>query len=110
MVSCAEHHLLWHNVYNNNHCRVAEEINLTSMIVLVAELTAGDTPEKVPPNPDLPSSKMPHNERIVGHALYFNTYSTWEGRVLYVEDVSVREEYCSMSAKHNKKQLCIQLV
>ena len=57
--------------------------------VLVAELTAGDAPVKLVPNPDLPSSKMPHNERIVGYAFYFNTYSTWEGRALYVEDVFV---------------------
>ena len=66
----------------------------------MAELTAGDAPVKLVPNPDLPSSKMPHNERIVGYAFYFNTYSTWEGRALYVEDVFVREEYRSMFAKH----------
>lgn len=38
---------------------------------------------------------MASNERLVGYALYFYTYSTWEGRALYVEDLFVRMEYRS---------------
>jgi len=63
--------------------------------VIVAELTDGENPVKIPPNPDLPSSKMPHNERIIGHALYYYAYSSWEGQFLFVEDLFVREEYRS---------------
>ncbi|XP_064390999.1 thialysine N-epsilon-acetyltransferase-like isoform X2 [Halichondria panicea] len=43
--------------------------------------------------PDLRSSKMVRNERLVGYALYFFNYSTWEGRVLYLEDLFVRQQY-----------------
>ena len=45
--------------------------------------------------PDLRSSKMVRNERLVGYALYFFNYSTWEGRVLYLEDLFVRQQYRS---------------
>lgn len=31
--------------------------------------------------------------KIVGMALYYNTFSTWKGRMLYLEDFVVREEY-----------------
>ncbi|CAD7928292.1 unnamed protein product [Amoebophrya sp. A120] len=31
-------------------------------------------------------------EKIVGYALYFFTYSTWEGRAFYLEDLYVRPE------------------
>ena len=41
---------------------------------------------------ELPSQKMQKN---VGYALYFSTYSTWEGRMLYMEDLFVRMEYRS---------------
>ena len=61
--------------------------------MIVAELTAGEVPVQSAPNPDLLSSKMPHNDRIVGHALYVHAYSSWEGRMLKVDDLFVREEY-----------------
>ena len=64
--------------------------------VLLAELTSDNT-SAVPAtiDPDRPSTSMPHNDRIVGHALYFYTYSTWEGKCLYLDDLFVREEYRS---------------
>ena len=31
--------------------------------------------------------------QVVGMALYFMTYSTWKGRMLYLEDFVVRENY-----------------
>lgn len=40
---------------------------------------------------------MKKDERLVGYALYYNTYSTWEGRVLFVEDLFVRAEHRSKS-------------
>ena len=67
--------------------------------VLVAEWTAsvdGPVVSSVPAvDPEKPSTSMPHNDNIVGHALYFYTYSTWEGKCLYMEDLCVREEYRS---------------
>jgi len=30
---------------------------------------------------------------LVGYALYFYTYSTWDGRVLYMEDLYVKPEF-----------------
>ena len=66
--------------------------------VLIAELTTDDTftCTVVPTvDPERPSTTLPHNDRIVGHALYFYTYSTWEGKCLYLEDLFVREEYRS---------------
>ena len=44
---------------------------------------------------ELPSQKMQKNEKFVGYALYFSTYSTWEGRMLYMEDLCIRMEYRS---------------
>ena len=41
----------------------------------------------------LPSETMEKNERLVGYALYYYTYSTWNGRTIYVEDLFVKEEY-----------------
>ena len=38
---------------------------------------------------------MEKNERLVGYALYYYTYSTWNGRAIYVEDLFVKEEYRS---------------
>lgn len=38
---------------------------------------------------------MPRHERLVGHAVYFFNYSTWDGRVLYLEDLFVRKEFRS---------------
>lgn len=46
---------------------------------------------------ELPSQSMKKDERLVGYALYYNTYSTWEGRVLFVEDLFVRAEHRSKS-------------
>lgn len=43
----------------------------------------------------LPSETMEKNERLVGYALYYYTYSTWNGRAIYVEDLFVKEEYRS---------------
>lgn len=63
--------------------------------VLLAELTNDSTSAVATVDPELPSTSMPHNDRIVGHALYFYTYSTWEGKSLYLEDLFVREEYRS---------------
>ena len=65
--------------------------------VLLAELTSEDTtaPEPTAVDPDRLSSRMPHNDRIVGYALYFYSYSTREGKCLYLEDLLVREEYRS---------------
>lgn len=40
---------------------------------------------------------MKKDEQIVGYALYYYTYSTWEGRVLFVEDLFVRGEHRSKS-------------
>ncbi len=34
-----------------------------------------------------------NNNRIVGMALYFYTYSTWKGRCLYLEDMIVTKSY-----------------
>ncbi|CAI8016283.1 Thialysine N-epsilon-acetyltransferase [Geodia barretti] len=63
--------------------------------VLVAEWTSDDGPvlNSIPVDPEKPSTSMPHNDRIVGHALYFYTYSTWEGKCLHMEDLCVREQY-----------------
>ncbi len=33
------------------------------------------------------------SDGIVGFALYFNKYSTWKGRALYLEDLYVQEKY-----------------
>lgn len=32
-------------------------------------------------------------EKVVAIALYFHTYSTWKGRVLYLEDLVVAQDY-----------------
>ena len=36
------------------------------------------------------------NNKVVGMALYYLTYSTWKGRMLYLEDFVVFEEYRRM--------------
>lgn len=33
------------------------------------------------------------SENVIGMALYYLTYSTWKGRMLYLEDFVVRESY-----------------
>ena len=65
--------------------------------VLVAEWMSDDGPtlNSIPVDPDKPSTSMPHNDRIVAHALYFYTYSTWGGKYLYLDDLCVRKEYHS---------------
>ena len=55
--------------------------------MLVAELTS-----------DKPSSSTPHNDRIVGYAVYYYTYSMLQGRSLFLEDLCVKEEYRSKCA------------
>jgi len=35
------------------------------------------------------------NNEIVGMALYYDTFSTWRGKMLYLEDFYVKEEYRS---------------
>lgn len=30
---------------------------------------------------------------IIGYALYYNTYSTWRGKAMFLEDLYVTEEY-----------------
>ena len=75
--------------------------------VLVAEWTADDGPTvDTTVDPTKPSTSMPHNERIVGHALFFYTYSTWEGKCLFLEDLCVREEYRSESVPMRQPILC----
>lgn len=34
-----------------------------------------------------------YNNKIIGTAIYFNYYSTWKGRCLYLEDIIVNENY-----------------
>ena len=63
--------------------------------VLVAELTSEAATTTPAVDPLKPSTSMPHNDKIVGHALYFYTYSTWNGKCLYIEDLCVCEEYRS---------------
>ena len=43
------------------------------------------------------SSPLPPamNERVIGYALYFYNYSTWEGRVMFLEDLFIRKQYKS---------------
>ena len=43
--------------------------------------------------PDFNLLLAEENERIIGMALYFFTYSTWKGRCLYLEDIIVTEPY-----------------
>ena len=62
--------------------------------VLVAELTSEATTTPAV-DPLKPSTSMPHNDKIVGHALYFYYYCTSNGRCLYVKDLCVCEEYRS---------------
>ncbi len=58
------------------------------VVFAVEDCEAGDCEE-------LPSQRMTKNEQLVGYTLYYYAYSTWEGRVLYMEDVFVRKEYRS---------------
>ena len=72
---------------------------MSCLRVLIAELTSDMSPVEPIDLPSAdsapPSSSMPHNDKIVGHAVYYYTYSTCEGRCLYLEELFVREEYRS---------------
>lgn len=67
--------------------------------VILAELDSAPvceaSPDATPSHPLPLSASMEKNEQLVGYALYFFNYSTWEGRVLYLEDLYVRKEYRS---------------
>lgn len=67
--------------------------------VILAELTstppASSSPKPPPSTPLPPSASMERDESVIGYALYFFNYSTWEGRVLYLEDLYIRAEYRS---------------
>ncbi|KAL5476173.1 hypothetical protein EMCRGX_G026087 [Ephydatia muelleri] len=41
---------------------------------------------------DVNGVTLPQGE-LIGYAFYFYTYSTWEGRTLYIEDIFVREGF-----------------
>ena len=64
--------------------------------VLIAEWASDDGLQiNTAVDPAKPSTSMPHDEKIVGHALYFYSYCTLEGKCLYLEDLCVREEFRS---------------
>ena len=64
--------------------------------VLVAELTSDATTSAVSAvDPERPSTSMPHDDRIVGLALYFYMYPPWSGKSLFLDHVFVRVEYRS---------------
>ena len=71
--------------------------------VILVELVSPDLAQN-PPTPSSPAESLPpsasmeKNENLVGYALYFFNYSTWQGRVLYLEDLYIRANYRS---KHN---------
>ncbi len=56
---------------------------------------AGSEASSTSTSSGLPSETMEKNERLVGYALYYYTYSTWNGRTIYVEDLFVKEGYRS---------------
>ncbi len=39
-----------------------------------------------------------HNDKIIGIALYYISYSTWKGRCLYLEDLYVQPQFRRLSA------------
>ena len=45
------------------------------------------------PNPYFYALVCQVNTKIIGYSIYFYTYSTWEGRVVYIEDIYVQESY-----------------
>lgn len=68
--------------------------------VILAELSKPPEPgpeleAESPENPLPLSASMQKDERVVGYALYFFNYSTWEGRGIYLEDLYIRKEYRS---------------
>ena len=53
-----------------------------------------DPPSPAPDVP-LPSASMEKDEKLVGYALYFITYNSLDGRIMFLEDLYVRPEYRS---------------
>ncbi len=37
-----------------------------------------------------------HNNTVIGMAIFYDTFSTWKGRMLYLEDFYVKPEYRSL--------------
>lgn len=33
------------------------------------------------------------NEKVIGYAIFYYTYSTWHGKVMYLEDLCVTKEF-----------------
>ena len=60
---------------------------------LLVELKSSPSSAVSSPSPS--SSSKERDERIIGYVLYFYTYSTWEGRAMFMEDLFVREQYRS---------------
>ena len=63
--------------------------------VIIAELTTtvdDSTPVIID---DHDSHRVQHNLRVIGHAVYYLTFSARTGRSLYLDDIFVREEYRS---------------
>jgi hypothetical protein len=54
-------------------------------------------------DPPLPSASMEKNERLVGYALYFNSYCAYQGRTITLEDLFIRSEYRSKCARTGHK-------
>ena len=48
------------------------------------------------------------NEKLVGFVLYFYTYSTWEGRSVYMEDLYVTPTYRNKGIGKKLWQACVQ--
>lgn len=69
---------------------------------MVAELTDGEI--KITAILDLPSSKMPRNDRIIRYTLYFYAYSFRQ----YVKDLFVRQEYRSMFHINTENRMIFQ--
>ena len=80
------------------------EQDLVAVIALVKELAkfenAGDEVEIGLEdyitgfrNGDFETILATFNKEIVGMALYYLTWSTWRGRMLYLEDLVVKEDY-----------------
>ncbi|XP_071798408.1 diamine acetyltransferase 1-like [Asterias amurensis] len=49
---------------------------------LVAEATE-ETPQEV----------GDHRSKVIAYAMYFNSYSTWQGKIMYLEDLYVSQEH-----------------
>lgn len=64
--------------------RDAFHANPPVVYTLVAELSEDTLPSGTNPS---------ENNRIVGHVLYYKTYSTWKGQAMHLEDIFVQPEY-----------------